>query len=331
MADPISHVNVVRLDGELFITWRGGESASTAVFVSDSPDDAGTEVRAPDRPGKAVISVDGLAPEHLLRPYVHIFDPDSGFVVAAERRIEMDGSDNFRDLGGYPTLDGDHTRWGRVFRSDRLNELSADDLATWDSLGISHVFDLRSQGEVDESPDRLPSRVSSTHLPMSSDVAQGRSMYHRIMDGDLESISETDMADGYVRMLDNFGASFLEIVNHLASGEAFVFHCTAGKDRTGVAAMVLLGVAGVADSYILDDYEISERFRDPQRLVPFKDRLREEGHDPEDFAAMFGSLRGVMRQTLDRLYDGWGSVENYLLTQGATAETLERARHSLTT
>ena len=155
-------------------------------------------------------------------------------------------------------------------------------------------------------------------------------MYRRIMDGELTSMSETDMADGYIRMLDSFGGSFVEIVEHLAGGSRFVFHCTAGKDRTGVTAMVLLGLAGVADPYILDDYEISERYRDPTRLAPFKERLRADGHDPDNFEAMFGSPRGVMRQTLDQLYHRWGSVDDYLLAQGASGTTLERARAALT-
>ncbi len=69
------------------------------------------------------------------------------------------------------------------------------------------------------------------------------------------------MAGGYVRMLEGFGAHIATVITAVAAGERVVFHCTAGKDRTGVMAMVLLGLAGVADPYLLDDYEVSSRYR----------------------------------------------------------------------
>jgi len=296
-----------------------------SVFVSDDPDDAGTHVFAPQGEGRA------SAPKLSTRPYVHLFEPSQGFVVAAERRIPMDGPSNFRDIGGYPTLDGSWTRWGQVFRSDGLDQLSDQDHAVMADLGISKVFDLRSDGEVEHAPDRLPDGVTHVHLPMSSDVAQGRSMLQRILDGDLPKFDEDDMAAGYLRMLEGFPDFLAEMIAAVADGERVLFHCTAGKDRTGITAMTLLGLAGVADAHILDDYEVSAHYRahSPGGTTWFAEQISEAGYDPAGFEAMWGSPRPAMRKTLDGLRDKWGDHEAYVRSIGVDDDIAERARTRL--
>lgn len=324
VVDPVSHVNVLGVGDELMVTWRGG-SAALSVFVSDDPDDAGVDVRAPDAPGRVTL------PRPQGRAYVHLFEPSQGFVVAAERRLEMDGPTNFRDLGGYPTLDGGWTRWGRVFRSDGLHEASAGDLDRLESLGITTVFDLRSDEEVEQAPDRLPAGIAHVHLPMSSDVAKGRSMLQRILDGDLTKFDDDDMSAGYLRMLEGFPEHLARIVATVADSQPVLFHCTAGKDRTGIAAMTLLGLADVADSFILDDYEVSARYRrrSPEGTAWFEQQIRDAGHDPAGFATLWGSPRAVMRRTLDGLRDRWGSHAEFVRSIGVDDEVAGRARSGL--
>lgn len=324
MTDPISHLNVVASGDDLLVTWRGGSEA-VSVFVSDDPVDAGTDVRAPDAAGRARL------PNRSGRVYVHVFEPAQGFVVGAERRIPMDGPSNFRDIGGYPTLDGAWTRWGQVFRSDGLHALSDRDHALMGELEITTVFDLRSHVEVEQAPDRLPDGVRHVHLPMSSDVAQGRTMLERIVEGDLPKFDEDDMAQGYLRMLEGFPEFLSEMLHAVAEGEKVLFHCTAGKDRTGITAMTMLGLAGVADSYILDDYEVSAHYRahSVEGSNWFADRIREAGYDPDDYHAMWGSPRPAMRKTLDGLRERWGDHGDYVRSIGVADEVAERARDRL--
>ena len=319
---PVSHVNVTRIDGDLMVTWRGGGDVS--VFVSADSEDAGVDVRAPDGPGMVVIER-GVG----FRPYIHLFDPDHGFVVAAERQIILDGPDNFRDLGGYRTVDGRATRWGRVYRSDRLDGLSGRDHDVLEMLGVDVVFDLRSSIENESAPYALPDAIDRVHLPLSSDQVRARPMIQRIIDGDLRSYTTEDMTAGYLRILDAFGSSFAILVERVAAGATIVAHCTAGKDRTGLASMILLGLAGVDDGDLLDDYEISDRYRDSGMRDAYADRIRDLGLDPEDFAAMFSSPRVVMRDTLDELRSRWGSIPGYLEQAGVPADTLDAARRAL--
>ena len=322
MPAPVTHVNVTRIDGDLLVTWRGGGDVS--VFVSADPDDAGVDVRAPSGPGMALIER-GVG----FRPYIHVFDPDRGFVVTAERQIVLDGPRNFRDLGGYPTSRGGTTRWGRIYRSDRLDGMSGRDHDVLEMLGVDVVFDLRSSIEIETAPYYLPDGIERVHLPLSSDQVRARPMLQRIIDGDLRSYSAGDMAAGYMRILAAFGSSFAAMVERVATGATVVTHCTAGKDRTGLVSMLLLGLAGVNDGDLLDDYEISDRYRESGLSDTYADTIREHGLDPDDFAAMFSSPRSVMRDTLDGIRSRWGSIEGYLDQAGVSADTLEAARRAL--
>ncbi len=294
-----------------------------SVFVSNDPDDAGTDVRGPQEPGRAVVE------RTQRRQYIHLFDPGDGFTVAAQRQVEMDGPENFRDLGGYTLIDGGHSRWGRVFRSDRLDALSDADHVRLGELGVATVFDLRSAGEIELAPDRLPDGLRYVSLPMSSDVAQHRSMFQRIIDGDLPKLDQADMAGGYVRMLEGFGDHIAEVITAVAQGDRVVFHCTAGKDRTGVMAMVLLAIAGVAEPHLLDDYEISSHYRSKAEPSQFAEHITAAGFDPADYAAMWGSDRPVMKLTLDGLRERWGNHESYVRAIGIDDSTAAAARAAL--
>ena len=320
---PISHVNVWPVGDELLVTWRGGGPAIN-VFVSDDPLDAGTDVRAPDGPNQVTVPRGE-------RSYIHLFDPEHGFTVAAERVLAMDGVRNFRDIGGYPTADGGESRWGRVFRSGRLDETSDADRARIERLGITKVFDLRTQEEVDRQPDRLPDSVEHIHLPMSSSVAVQKGLLERITEGDVTSYTKADMAEGYLRMLGRFPEYLNQMVGAVADGETILFHCTAGKDRTGITAMTLLGLAGVADGYVLDDYEISAQHQPEGAIDFFTAALAEAGIDPDpfDLHAMLGSPRPVMRMTLEGLRDRWGSHEGYAEFLGLDRDRQAAARTHL--
>ena len=97
-------------------------------------------------------------------------------------------------------------------------------------------------------------------------------MLARIIDGTLLKFDNDDMSSGYLGMLEGFGDYFIEVINVIVEGHRILFHCTAGKDRTGVMAMVLLGLAGVSAPYLLDDYEISQQYLRPQLRITLSER-----------------------------------------------------------
>lgn len=252
-----------------------------------------------------------------------------------QRRLDLDGPSNFRDLGGLPTTGGGSTRFGLVYRADRLCSLSDADVRRLEAAGIRHVFDLRSETEAADFPDRLPAGAFYTRLGMTSDETfQARTIYERIVEGEIKSYSEADMVSGYVRILQNFGPSFVRIVRQVAQGEPVVIHCTAGKDRTGLAAMLLLDLAGVAAEHVVADYALSSerrpsKWHDHTEARSLSPLLEDYGLDPALFAALWEVRPPVIEATLEALHDRWGGAAAYLAAAGMDDSELAAARACL--
>lgn len=249
-----------------------------------------------------------------------------------QRRVDLDGPSNFRDLGGLPVTGGGSTRFGLAYRADRLCTLSEADLHRLEAAGIRHVFDLRSETEATDFPDLLPAGASYARLPMTSDETfQARTIYERIVDGAIKFYGEAEMVAGYVRILQNFGPSFARIVRQVASGEPVVIHCTAGKDRTGVAVMLLLDLAGVAAEHVVADYALSSQRRpslqqDHTEAKSLRPLLEDYGLDPAQFAPLWEARPAVMSATLQQLHDRWDGAAGYLAEAGIDEAGLAAAR-----
>ncbi len=172
--------------------------------------------------------------------------------TALDRAITFQFVFNVRDLGGLRTTDGRTVRRGMVFRADGVDRLDGDDLELARALGLRTVIDLRTVGEVERRGsfpvDRLP--VEWHHLPVLT------SMWSE--DGFVaETTAEEFLRDRYVEMLEVGRGSIGKALELCATGAPALFHCAAGKDRTGVVAAVLLGLLGVAPEDIADDYHLS--------------------------------------------------------------------------
>ena len=248
------------------------------------------------------------------------------------RRVELDGPSNFRDLGGLPIAGGGSIRAGLVYRADRLCTLSDADLRRLEAADIRHVFDLRSEAEASEFPDRLPAGASYVRMPMTSDETfQARTIYQRIVEGEIRSYGEPEMVAGYVRILQNFGPSFARIARQVGTGEPVVIHCTAGKDRTGVASMLLLDLAGVAAEHVAADYAMSSERRpslqrDHTEARSLQPMLEDLGLNPAEFAPLWEARPAVILATLQELHDHWGGAAGYLSAGGASDTDLDAVR-----
>src|SRR5215468_10518704 len=165
-----------------------------------------------------------------------------------ERRVTVEGCLNFRDLGGYPTRDGGALRWRQLFRADGLHALSARGVATLrDEIGLGDIIDLRSSAELSLDGRGLLERepVRFHHLPLF-DASRGQ----RNPAADIASL-----ADLYFGMIDFAREPIAKVITVLArTKDPAVFHCAAGKDRTGVISALLLSLLGVRDELIVADY-----------------------------------------------------------------------------
>ncbi|MGN0972497.1 MAG: tyrosine-protein phosphatase [Aristaeellaceae bacterium] len=168
------------------------------------------------------------------------------------RRIPMDGPQNFRDLGGYAAREGRMVAWNRLYRADGLAGLTEADAARLKAMNVRTVVDLRSLSEQRAMPDKLPGGVRLCACPM---MREDLATPDRAAEAFARSLTR-----GYMKMIGEdaalAGQAARAVMEGLAQG-AVVFHCTAGKDRTGVLAAILLLLLGVAEEDIIADYQVS--------------------------------------------------------------------------
>ncbi|WP_431961877.1 tyrosine-protein phosphatase [Actinacidiphila sp. bgisy160] len=170
------------------------------------------------------------------------------------RHIAFERLHNFRDLGGYRTADGRTVRWGRLYRSDALSKLVGTDLERFAALGVRTVIDLRHPFEI-EAKGRVPEATGVAYHNLSIE--------HRPVDQAAFG-PEVDTTAFYARLHADVAADgvkelarALEVIAAGTSGP-LVFHCAAGKDRTGLLAALVLGLMGVSEEDIVADYALSE-------------------------------------------------------------------------
>jgi protein-tyrosine phosphatase len=253
-----------------------------------------------------------------------------------DRLVALEGAMNFRDLGGYAGLDGRTVRWGRVFRSDALHALTEADLSVIADLGLRSVFDLRWSHERERQPTAIPTAhgMRSLHLMVGDDpdLTNQPELMDQILDGSLPEADDGFMAEMYADMLRDGAATFGRLLTHLAEDDWLpaLFHCTAGKDRTGISAALLLTVLGVDEDVILDDYELSTKYRSNTRIEELRPMIEAAGVDVEKVRPFLSARRPVMAATLGHLRDDHGGVEHYLLgPAGMSPATLDRLRDLL--
>jgi protein-tyrosine phosphatase len=239
-----------------------------------------------------------------------------------ERRIDLPGCVNFRDLGGYPTRGGMRLRWRRLFRSDALHGLTPEGVDRFvDELGIGAIVDLRSTGEVGaegrgELRDRAP---VYHHLPL----------FDGPLTADPESANRLTLAGRYFLMAERAKASVARIVTALAEcSTPAVYHCAAGKDRTGLISAIVLGLLDVPDEFIVADYAATQENLDAiiDRLtqsVGYREAL--ENLPPETLHAK----PETMFSLLDQLRDRYGSFRGYANDIGLSDAVIDRLKGGL--
>jgi protein-tyrosine phosphatase len=253
-----------------------------------------------------------------MSPTSEAFTPDP---TALDRSIAFELVFNVRDLGGLPVAGGGSTRRGVVYRGDGVHRLAGDDLERARTLGLRTVVDLRTTGEIERS-QRFPVEehpVDWHHLPL----------FERMWSED-DLVATTGAVDflreRYLDMLVTGGGSIARVVELVAEGPPLLFHCAAGKDRTGVVSAVVLSLAGVPAEEIAGDYHATAgamaAFVDwltvahPEALDTMTSQPPEYLEAPRDAMATF----------LDAVDDRYGSMEGYVAGLGVSTATVDALR-----
>lgn len=221
------------------------------------------------------------------------------------RSLGLSGATNFRDLGGYRTQDGRSVRWRKVFRSDHLADLSAEDQRILADIGLTRSFDFRGIEERAGAAYALPG-VRQYPLPIEPTVVQNlRAM--------LESGRAMRPADAVALMQQTYRAfvhdnthRFEELFAHLLESDApSVFHCTAGKDRTGFAAALLLRALGVDQHTVMQDYLLTNDLYKRPRIA--------HSDLPLDVLQVVWEVQAAFLQaSLDLVERDYGGLDRYL-------------------
>ena len=233
--------------------------------------------------------------------------------------VDLDGPANFRDLGGYPTVDGGSVRHGRIFRSDSLSYLTAADVAHLrEAVGVRTVIDLRAPHEVEDfGHGPLELHVRQLHMPIV-DQTRDPAPDPRRTESKFLTLEEI-----YRFMLVEYAHRFAAVVNVIADlgSHPVVFHCAAGKDRTGLTSAMILGICDVPDEMIVADFAVTET-RMPTMIARHTGRVDETTDRAEVAVQNYGAQPATMTAVLAWIRDEYGSITGYLESAGVAPATL---------
>lgn len=293
-------------NNQMMITWNKPADAQNVkvegIYFSTHPEFDETKSTSLE----ATIDLAGASFTRTLSPgrsYYHVKFNDGSVFTIHDRMIHTEGVINFRDMGGYVTEDGRMTRWGALLRSADLHELSKQDLQIVDALGIDWICDLRSDFEVAKRPSPAIGTAINTNVPFMAEA-------------DPEEMQKIglDLNAGYKAMIMNTDKSSF-ILHELLKEEVntSLFHCAAGKDRTGVVCALILLTLGVPRDVVIEDYELTNLALDGLMQRFLADSQEYIDQMPELKEGIPAMMRAdFIQAALEAIDENYGSFERYL-------------------
>lgn len=323
------------------ITWD--DPSDLTIFSGTAVDAIDHDAAGLDAPGNS-FTVTGLDPN--LRYYFELVPTgaESGTVVA-DRSLRLPTAPNARDLGGYETKDGHHVKWGSVFRSDEIVELTDAELVRLSNFGIKLVCDFRGQAEVDKrGEDQLPTGAEYLRLSVldPSDTLP-TDVENAILDKDFEA-QERLLGNGRAERLLAEGGEFLvsakpartaytALMDRLtdpASLPTFT-HCTAGKDRTGWSTAVILTALGVPKATVMEDYLLTNEYSAEKNAGRIEDATPLMEH-PEYLEPLLEAREEYLEGSFKAVKKDYGTFANYLRKGlGVSKSDLKKLKQNLLT
>lgn len=255
---------------------------------------------------------------------------------------DIPGVTNLRDAGGHPTLDGRRVRAGALYRSGQLAHDGDEGTAALERLGLGVVYDLRTTVELEALPDRVPTGVEVVHLDVLAGATSSVATHLEDLFSDpaaAEAVLRSgDITQHYLSTyrdlvtLESALQSYRELFSQLAArDEVALFHCTAGKDRTGWAAAALLTLLGVDDALVTEDYLLSSA---PvvASFQPYIDQFAAAGGNPDLLVPVFCVEPAYLDAARDQVRIAFGSIDGYFHEGlGLSRDVTETLRERLLT
>lgn len=240
--------------------------------------------------------------------------------VLSKQLLSLEGTYNLRELGGYVSKEGRILQKKKLLRSDMLNRLTPRDEEFLLSYGVRTIIDLRTKEEVEREPDTLQIHplISYYSVPFLD----------QMLSNDRKSLAYYNLQDVYIAILEETKSGVKKVIEIIADSleNGVLFHCAAGKDRTGLISMFLLSILGVEKETIIEDYSWSANLMEP-RFIEQKQQLMEMGFEAPDF--LFSSNREVLMKTLEYLEKKYDGPLAYLQQIGVSKEVINNIQHYL--
>ena len=224
-----------------------------------------------------------------------------------DRWIELDGTRNCRDLGGINVISG-VTKFGRLYRSDALNLLSNNDQQRLQELRLAAIVDFRADFEIDKAPDRLDKDLATLlrnrpFLPKSTHI-----LFDMVNSGEVSGEDvQRFMCNQYRVLTLDHTHEYRQVINDIleADGKAVLFHCTSGKDRTGMLSAIILAALGANEEAIIADYTLTNGRIEPIAYL-------KASCDPAVVKHIMAAAPEYMQTALETMRSEFGSLEGYL-------------------
>lgn len=224
------------------------------------------------------------------------------------RMIHLSANVNFRDIGGYKTNSGKQVKWNMIYRSAEINKLTEADLNELEKRKINFDFDFRGLEESKKAPDILWKNVQYIRCGAGSESTfNWIQSLKNIKDGDSLMLS-------FYTKIDSFGIKYKPLFIHLLNqndNEATLYHCSAGKDRTGIATAFILYSLDVPEETIFEDYEATNYYRENENKK-MQQMMSQSGIDKNVVASMMLAKRNYLKATFQEIIKQYGSLDNFL-------------------
>lgn len=317
--------------GQVVVRWRtNADLGPIKVYWSTNPTDINKKTGK--LLGATMTSYGALAaedPKPGSRVYYWVKAGNGATATTAERKVNLTGAFNFRDLGGYPTTDGKTVKWGLLFRGEELGHLTDADIKTLQEMGIKTNVDYRTDAEVAALADPVIKGINyvRTDAGNAGSTADLTAMISSGLMKDANTAVQM-MAGFNKQMVDDpkFYVQLMELLND-PKNIGLVQHCTAGKDRTGLGSAIILLALGVDEKTVMDDYLLSNFYR-AEANKKMIDGLKTQIKD-ENVVAAISALMGVQKEflqaALDEMKAKYGSIDAFI-EKGLGVTKQERAK-----
>jgi len=261
-----------------------------------------------------------------------------------DRHVALKGQHNFRDLGGYETVDGRTVKWGEVYRSGELPRLTDEDIGMLAKLGLRTVVNFLLPAEIEKTgADRLPAGTREVPRPISGDRAAQQTMMvtSAIMAAEFDKVPPEINPEFHRLLVDEGKEVYAALLRDIgdAANRPLAFHCSHGIHRTGTATAILLSALGVPWETIREDYllsneyrrgEVSEELDRIRRMAAQKKGIAPEEVDLTNVEAFYVLEGAYIDGALAAAVEGWGSMDGYIREGlGVTDEEIDRLKAEL--